>query len=49
MSEKWKDSNVALLGSDLDIQQRVKAAKSEKEYIGAGEKVGNIYSTHKRN
>jgi hypothetical protein len=37
---KFEDSNIAKLGSDEDLAQRVAAAKTEKEWKGAGEKVG---------
>jgi hypothetical protein len=37
---KFEDSNIAKLGSDEDLEQRVAAAKTEKEWKGAGEKVG---------
>ena len=37
---KFEDSNIAKLGSDEDLAQRVAAAKTEKEWVGAGQKVG---------
>ena len=37
---KLEDSNIANIGSVDDIELRVKAARSEKEWIGAGQKEG---------
>lgn len=37
---KWQESNVALIGTQDDLEQRIKAAKTEKEWEGAGTKVG---------
>jgi gelsolin len=37
---KAEDSNIALLGSDLDKKAREAAAKTEKAWEGAGKKVG---------
>jgi gelsolin len=37
---KLSDSNVALIGSKGDLEQRIKAAKTEKEWEKAGQKVG---------
>lgn len=49
-AKSWKDSNVALIGSDEDLEARVKAAKTEKEYKGAGAKVGvEIWRVEKLN
>ncbi|KAI6648969.1 Gelsolin [Oopsacas minuta] len=36
----WKDSNVALIGSDLDRSVKKEAAKTEPAWKGAGEGVG---------
>ena len=36
----WKDSNVALIGSDLDRQVKKEAAKTEPAWKGAGDAVG---------
>lgn len=36
---KLEDSNVFGIGSDEDLAQRIKAARSEKEFEGAGQKV----------
>lgn len=37
---KFEESNIALIGSNLDIEQRVNAAKHEKEWIGVGKQEG---------
>jgi gelsolin len=37
---KLEDTNVALIGSELDKQQRINAAKTEHEWEGAGQKEG---------
>ncbi|XP_041379050.1 gelsolin-like protein 1 [Gigantopelta aegis] len=36
----WKDSNLALFGSDLERKVKKEAAQTEKAWIGAGKKVG---------
>ncbi len=36
----WKDSNLALFGSDVEKQVRQDSAKAEKAWNGAGEHVG---------
>ena len=36
----WKDSNVALIGSDLDRSVKKEAAKTEPAWKSAGEAVG---------
>ena len=35
----WKDSNLALFGSDVEKQVRQDSAKAEKAWKGAGENV----------
>ncbi|KAL0479939.1 gelsolin [Acrasis kona] len=37
---KLEDTNVALIGSEADKKARISAAKTEKEWVGAGEKEG---------
>lgn len=37
---KFEDSNIALIGSHLDIEQRLKAARSEKEWQGVAKTEG---------
>ena len=36
----WKDSNLALFGSDTEKTVKKDSAKTEKAWIGAGQKIG---------